>query len=85
MGIRVVTDRLQELYRLRARVDLEIRQEEHRARVYAGAVITPVKLSANTRVAAVTVRRWAQANGIPVGKRGRIGEDVYAAYFKAHR
>lgn len=83
MGI--ITTRLLELYRLRARVDQEIRLEERAEALRSKAAEQPVKLSKQTRVSADTVRRWARATGIPVGERGRVKEDVWAAYFKAHR
>jgi hypothetical protein len=30
------------------------------------------------------VREWAQANGLPVGKRGRISQDVFVAYLEGN-
>ena len=30
------------------------------------------------------IREWASANGIEVGKRGRISHDVFEAYLLAH-
>lgn len=30
------------------------------------------------------VREWAQAKGLPVGKRGRISHDVFVAYLEAN-
>lgn len=30
------------------------------------------------------VREWAQANGLPVGKRGRISKGVFIAYLEGN-
>lgn len=30
------------------------------------------------------VREWAEANGLSVGKRGRISRDVFVAYLEAN-
>lgn len=68
--------RLARLKLLRNEVDLEIRQIEKdlRARERRVRVNVPPAL----------VRRWALAAGHVVGARGRIPDDVVAAYAAAH-
>jgi hypothetical protein len=38
----------------------------------------------NSNLDPKTVRAWAIANNVPVGKRGRVAPEVYAAYREAH-
>lgn len=77
----VISDRLQALYKLRDRVALEIRAEQRRL-LERG--VSTADVNRPTAVSAGTVRRWARANGIDVGTRGKLGADVWAAYYKAH-
>lgn len=85
--------RLDQLLALRARLDREITEErERRARIerlrgsnFPKAGQRPGDPAVpGPRPEPAVVREWARRNGVPVGLRGRIKDDVYAAYARAH-
>lgn len=53
--------------------DRDYEDEPTPFRVLAAPAMPPAKL----------IRQWAQAKGLPVGKRGRISSDVELAYLQA--
>lgn len=85
--------RLERLKRLRNEVDLEIRllEREHkaaarrarrrRARRRFGREGIPIAGGVRPRA----VREWALSQGLDVGMRGRVREDIVQAYVEAHR
>lgn len=68
--------RLARLKLLRNEVDLEIRQIERD--------LARRERRVRVNVPPALVRSWAHATGLVVGARGRIPDDVVAAYAAAH-
>lgn len=75
-----IMSRLLQLQALRERIDDEIRREEKRVKR-----ITDLSTRIRTmpHVTTAEVRAWALANGYEIGTRGRIPNEVLAAYREA--
>lgn len=96
----IITDRLRELQRLRARIDQEIQAELLRAATDGGhtrphdttpaparpAVPTAEEIAAAHGVTSLQVKEWGLSVGlIPEIRRGRLSLDLAKAYAAEHR
>jgi hypothetical protein len=72
-----MSTRLEQLYALRRKVARAIIAEEAKERRYRPA---PTVTATDSEI-----RDWARAEGIDVNPRGRLREEVRAAYVEAHR